>query len=183
MQPQDTTTSSSTGDGVGDMKDQAREKTREMADEARRQASDTAERQKKAAADQAGGVASALRRTGEELGRQDQTYLADMANQFADSVDRMADQMRDQDIGTLLNRTQEFARRRPGVFLAGAVATGFVLTRFLKSSGRREGDSAGQWASSDHYPARPQPTAVVHTGDGAIPTSPTPEEAGHARTH
>ncbi|HET7371528.1 MAG TPA: hypothetical protein VFK45_11885 [Gammaproteobacteria bacterium] len=183
MQPEDTTTSSSVGDDVGQMKDQAREKTREMADEARRQASETAERQKSAAADQAGGVASALRRTSEELGRQDQTWLADMANQFADGADRLAGQLRDQDIGSLLNRTQDLARRRPGVFLAGAVATGFVLTRFLKSSNRREGDSAGQWASSEQYPARPQPTDVVHSGDGAMPTSPTPEEAGNARTH
>ncbi|HET7587191.1 MAG TPA: hypothetical protein VFL45_03805 [Gammaproteobacteria bacterium] len=181
---QDVNTSSSIGDGVAEMKDQAREKTREMADEARRQATDTAERQKTAAADQVGGVASALRRTGEELGRQDQGYLADMASQFADSVDRFAGQLRDQDVGTLLNRTQEFARRRPGVFLAGAVATGFVLTRFLKSSGRREGDVTMHTASPDHYPAHAQPTAVVHSGDGAMPTSPTTtEEAGNARTH
>jgi hypothetical protein len=129
--------SSTAGDKAQDVKDQAKQGAQRMAGEARRQTNETVENQKRAAADQAGGVADALRKTGDELNRQQQPYLAHYANRFAASLERMAGTLREKDPDTLIGQTQDFARRQPGLFLGGAVAAGFALSRFLKSSDNR----------------------------------------------
>jgi hypothetical protein len=125
-------------EGAEDVKAQAKQGAERMAEETRRQTNETVENQKRAAADQAGGLAGALRKTGDELNRQQQPYLAHYANRFATSLDRMAGTLRKRDADSLIGQAQEFARRQPGLFLGGAVAAGFTLSRFLKSSDDRQ---------------------------------------------
>lgn len=178
MQSSDTNQPShSSGDGVGEMKEQAKEATRETMREARRQANETAERQKYAVADQAGSVAEALRKTGAELKQQDQSWLADAANRLADGADNLAGELRGQDMSSLLSRTQDFARRRPATFLGGAVAAGFLLTRFMKSSER-----SGQRRPADRPVARTAETRADGPieGDGASRIAPQAGEVHHA---
>ena len=63
-------------------------------------------------------------------------------DQAADGVDRMARSLRDQDLETTLHQAEDFARWQPAVFMGGAVALGFMLSRFLKSSAERRRDAA-----------------------------------------
>lgn len=105
--------------------------------DARHQATETVTVQKRAAADYISGLASALRDTAEQLQEQGQDGLARYTDYCADDVDRMAAWLRDSDTDTLIRQAQAFARRRPAVFLGGTVAAGFLLARFLKSSGQR----------------------------------------------
>jgi hypothetical protein len=39
----------------------------------------------------------------------------------------------------MLGNVSDFARRQPAVFFAGAIAAGFALSRFAKSSAKRKG--------------------------------------------
>lgn len=123
-------------------------------EDARHQASETVAVQKRAAAEHISGLASALRETAGQLREQRQEGLARYTDYCAEDVDRMADWLRDSDAETLVEQTQDFARRRPEVFLGGAVAVGFLLARFLKSSSHRShhfsADDSGRDPSSVH---------------------------------
>lgn len=168
----------SRSDGLDRTAEQAKESARETMHEAGRQVNETAERQKYAVADQAGSVADALRKTGDELRQQDQGWLADAAQRLAEGADKLAGELRDQDMSSLLSRTQEFARRRPATFLGGAVAAGFLLTRFMKSSDRGEHHRTSNRTSAGFTEAR---SDVMGSGDGASHViTPTGEEVQHA---
>jgi hypothetical protein len=62
----------------------------------------------------------------------------------AGGVRRVSSTVRDQSIDDILEMGLDFARSRPGTFLAGSVVVGFALARFLKASAdRRAETSAG----------------------------------------
>jgi F0F1-type ATP synthase membrane subunit b/b' len=153
-------------EGAEDVKAQAKQGAERMAEETRRQTNETVDNQKRAAAEQAGGLAGALRKTGDELNRQQQPYMAHYANRFASSLDRMAGTLRDQDADSLIGQAQDFARRQPGVFLGGAVAAGFALSRFLKSSDDRR-HTGSRPSSSTSASAR---SGTGHAGEAPSPS-------------
>jgi hypothetical protein len=95
-----------------------------------------AEQQKAAGADRIAGVAQAADATANKL--QDMApkgaeYLHDLAGK----LDEMASALRDQSADELIEKAADFARKQPAVLFAGAVAAGFALSRFLKSSADR----------------------------------------------
>lgn len=99
-------------------------------------AREAAEQQKQAGADQISGVADAIDAAAGEL--EDQMpmaaeYIEDVAGQLG----AMASALRERSVDDMLGNVTDFARRQPGVFFAGAVAAGFALSRFAKSSANR----------------------------------------------
>jgi hypothetical protein len=117
--------------------DQAEQTAGRMVGQAKEQASSRLASQKDHVAGSAGAVAQAIRQTGRELRDQDQAAIGRYADTAADQVERFAGYLRDRDISDLVDDLEGFARRQPGLFLGGAVALGFLGTRFLMSSGRR----------------------------------------------
>lgn len=99
------------------------------------------ESQKRAAADSLEGWAHALRRTADQL-QQDDSSVASIARRAADGLTNFSGSLRDRDVTSLFTQAQDFARQRPAMFLTGALATGFLLARFLKSSGQRGYDDS-----------------------------------------
>jgi ElaB/YqjD/DUF883 family membrane-anchored ribosome-binding protein len=63
--------------------------------------------------------------------------LARMVHHVADRANRFADDLRQRDIDDVLDMTWAYARRNPRVFIGGAIAAGFLLARFAKSSADR----------------------------------------------
>jgi hypothetical protein len=53
---------------------------------------------------------------------------------LAGQLDRFSTTLRDREIGSLLEDAKQLAHRQPEMFVAGALAAGFVLGRFFKSS-------------------------------------------------
>jgi hypothetical protein len=92
-----------------------------------------AEEQKSAAADRIGGVAEATERAADDLARE-MPQAADALHAVAQRLDSAASALRERSIDEWINGAREFARNQPIAFFAGAVATGFALSRFLKSS-------------------------------------------------
>jgi vacuolar-type H+-ATPase subunit H len=114
--------------------EQAKQDAREIADRAQAHAKSMLDEQKHAAAGQVDGFAKALRKTSEQLNAQDQGPVAHYVERAAESLDNLSATLRDQDISSLVTQVQDYAKRQPVVFMGGAIAAGFLVARFLKSS-------------------------------------------------
>jgi hypothetical protein len=112
--------------------------------EARETGKSLLDNQKRAAADSLDGWVQALRKTAEQLQRDDSS-VAVFAQRAADGLAEFSGSLRQRDVDSLIAQAQDFARRRPAIFLGGALVTGFVLARFLKSSGQRDFDERSSW--------------------------------------
>src|SRR5262245_31018207 len=88
---------------------------------------------KRSAADHIDSVAQALNSARERLDH-DQPTLAAYAGRMSTGVGNLATRLRDGSLDDLLQDTRDLARRNPVLFLAGGVAIGFALSRFLKAS-------------------------------------------------
>lgn len=134
------------------------------------------EESKRALANEVGGIERALRRTASELEREHQRAAGRYAERAANSLEQISHALREQDLDALIERTEDFARREPGVFLGGAVAAGFLLTRFLKSSGRR----VTPLSESSETPST-RPTGYrAGTSQGTAETAPSNPQALHS---
>lgn len=114
-------------------------------------------------------LAEALRRTAHTLEREENAAVARYADQAAAQIDRFSETVRRRELPDLLAGTEDFARRQPSLFIAGAVATGFVIGRLLARPS--EGDSAPRgyaMTGGEHAPhaGAPAPEAPLG-GDGA----------------
>jgi hypothetical protein len=129
-------------------KQQAREITqevtrdaREMAHQVKERAYSAADQQKDVAAQQMGGWAQALRTASDDLRSRGQEMAASYVGQAADGLERASGTMRTRDVDDLIGTVEDFARRQPVAFLGGAVAAGFGLARFMRSSADRRRSS------------------------------------------
>lgn len=73
------------------------------------------------------------RETPSGLRDQDHDYLAGYVDKAADHLERFSIRTKERDIGDLVNDVQNFARRRPMVFVGAAFAVGFFGSRFLRN--------------------------------------------------
>ncbi|MFD0278954.1 hypothetical protein ACFVHB_34295 [Kitasatospora sp. NPDC127111] len=151
------------GQVVGEAAAQARDLLAETRDRAREQANTQTRR-----------LAQNVRRLAQELqdmaghGTPGSTATA-AVEQIADGGRRVADHLDDRGPDGLLEDVQDLARRRPGLFLAGAALAGFALGR----TGR--GVAAGSPASRAGSPTSPP----RGTGDGQRTPAPmTPPHGG-----
>ena len=116
---------------------------RDLAEDAKARARAAANQQKDVAADRVHGFASALRTAADDLSGRDQRLAASYVEQAADSLERVSDALQGQNFDELIGGVEDFARRQPVAFLGGAVLTGLVLARFMKSSAARRQPEAG----------------------------------------
>ena len=100
----------------------------------------TLEHRKRSAADRVDTIAQAIERTGSQISENEPT-LADLANRLAATVGNLATRLREGSVDDLLEDTRAFARRNPGVFIAGGLVAGFALARFMKASARRTAEA------------------------------------------
>lgn len=91
------------------------------------------------AADQVETLAHAMDDAASRLKEGDQEGLASFATHIASSITTLADRLRDRSVDDLTRDARELAHKNPALFLAGSVAVGFGLTRFLKASSRISG--------------------------------------------
>ncbi len=177
--PGQTGSSSRSGEVAG----QAKQQGQQIAQQARQQASDLANRgteqvksqlanQKHEASQRMVPVHSALRETGQQLRKQGQGSVAEYADKAADQVERFSGYLRETEVDEIMDEARGFARRRPGVFLGGAVALGFLATRFLKSTSQEAG-SAGNGATPAATGTATSSATVTHgTGEPATALPP-----------
>jgi len=112
--------------------------TDRLKNRARDKARDLEEQQKAAGADQLGGMAQAMEAAAGELQKQ-MPLAAEYVDDVAARLDDLASALRERSVDDMLGNVSDFARRQPAVFFAGAIAAGFALSRFAKSSAKRKG--------------------------------------------
>jgi hypothetical protein len=141
--PIGTTHASELGEDAG-RGERARPKTDEVADqlkntaralghEAISQARSRGEQQKARAADEIDRLASVLHDAGATLDRE-KMATGRLVHAAADRLEDFVDRLDRRDVDGIIRDARQWARRNPAAFLGGAVALGFVASRFLKAS-------------------------------------------------
>jgi hypothetical protein len=124
--------------GVREQIRQVRDKVVDQAKTTFKQAKDRAASSltdsRREAADQIGGLARAVHRTGDHLRNEDQPRIAGLADSFADQVDHVAGYLREAELRTVGRGIENLARRQPALVYGAAFAVGLLAARFLKSS-------------------------------------------------
>jgi ElaB/YqjD/DUF883 family membrane-anchored ribosome-binding protein len=96
-------------------------------------------------------VAMALHDASREMRTQDETTIADYVDTAANQVERFGGMLREQDVNQLIDATEQFARRRPALFLGVAFALGFAATRFLRSSSQSSAEMGSRDPGTSSY--------------------------------
>lgn len=121
------------------LREQARRQSSLLAARARGQVEGLVTERKDLAAARLDELAGSLRSTASRLESQQVGPLAQYADYAADQVDRVTEYLRERDLEGLIEDVQDFARRRPEIFIGGTFVAGLLLARFLKSSRERRG--------------------------------------------
>jgi hypothetical protein len=152
---------------------QARDLLGEAGGHARNQASD----QQQKAAHQLRSVADELREMTVKGGQSG--VATEVAQQAAERIHGMATWLEQREPADVLQAVRDFARRRPGVFLAGAVAAGLAagrLTRGMTDAAR----SGGQGPGSQRPPREIPRSAAIPPPPDPHWTAPMPGYPGDA---
>ena len=143
------------------------------------------------AADQIEALAQGAKSFVSELEDKDTLGMSDYLTDMAESMTGLAGNLRGKSAEQLLHDAADLARSNPGLFIAGSIALGFGLSRFLKA-----GTSVAATVSAQSDPAagsstppaggfgahRPYESSVSSFADlspglatGITPAAPTPE--------
>lgn len=154
---------------------EATAQARDLVGELRTQLTGQAETQTQRLAENVRRLSQELRELGEN-GKPDST-MADVARQLADGGHQVASHMDKRGPDGLVSDLQNFARRRPGVFLAGAALAGFVVARAGKSvSAAASSETTGTPAAGNAGASDGRPTAGTDTP--APIQRPAPDRSG-----
>lgn len=126
---------------------------------------------KRSAADHVSEIAQAITRASEQL-RDTQPTLADYTSRLADGVGNLATRLREGSWEALVDDTRQLARRNPALYLAGGVAVGFALSRFVKASGERASSGREYFAE----PTAEQAGAGFGAASSGAPQDVTPTQ-------
>lgn len=81
-----------------------------------------------------GSIASAVRESSGPLRDKKQDIIAEYVEKAADQLEQFSTRLRERDVKDLVSDAQQFARRRPALFIGAAFVAGATAARFLKSS-------------------------------------------------
>lgn len=156
---------------------EAKDQTKKVAEQARDHVQNLVSQQKDQAADRLGSLAGALREAGNKLNEGEQGGdFGRYADRAAEQVERLSTYLRDNDLRGFVRDTENFARRRPEVFLGGALLAGLALARFLKASSPNQGFDGYEGGSWTSYPqSSTGRSSYAGTATGTGRSSYTPE--------
>lgn len=127
------------------------------------------------AGEQVHSTANDVRGVAEELRRQGKETPARLAEQVADRVDSLGSYLRNSDGERMLGDVERYARKQPWAVAAGAVALGFVASRFLKASSGRRYESSSTATARDFRSADGGGTPRATEGSRVAATPPVVE--------
>jgi hypothetical protein len=178
-------------DAAGQVAQTAMDKAKTVAEETQRQVRDLVTEARSQAAHEAArhhrNAATNLHSIGDELDsmarHSEQSGVAtELAAQGGQRAHDLANWLDQREPGDLLDEVRTFARRRPGVFLLGALAAGVVagrLTRGAVAAHRDTDDSeSGDLNADTQAPAVPAP-AMAEPLPPAVPTPHDPTVGGY----
>ncbi|MFG6666038.1 hypothetical protein ACGK9R_02915 [Halomonas sp. HNIBRBA4712] len=154
------------------LKHQGREAAHDVSNAAQQQAEYFYERQRELVADQAGRFTRVMKKAADEFEGQHQPFFSQQARRAAEFADDFSHQLRNKDLKRLCQDAQNYSRREPAVFIGGAIAAGFLVARFLRSSQRHHQDesserhtqmnASGSYYASQHSPSHSSSSSTQH---------------------
>ena len=117
--------------------DALRHQAAEFAGDVGHELNRTGEAQKERGVEAIRGLARAIDSAADELQRQS-PLAARAVHEAARGVEDLSDNLSNRNVNELVDAGVQLARAQPALFVAGSVAAGFALARFLKSSGRQQ---------------------------------------------
>lgn len=180
-------TASHVGDAGRETAHEAKERARDVAHEAGDRARGLADRTRHALRSQAGSqqqrLADGLRSLGDELsqmagGTQEAGYASDLVERAGDATRRAAQWFEDREPTTVLHEVEDFARRRPGVFLAVAAGAGLIVGRFLRGAKDAPDDDGGSVRTGGAGTAGEAAGQAPPTFPPTTPDGPRPQTIG-----
>jgi hypothetical protein len=181
------TTQQAAGHAVSEVKDTARQQAQRVGDEAKTQvrnvAGDVRDKVNQQAHAQNDRLVGSIRQTADQLdemrGDRADSPAATVVSRVADGGRQLADYLDRNGPEGVLREVQDFARRRPGAFLATALAVGFIVGRLGKSVAAADPAAGGRDVkpSSDAFAASYDP-ADVATGPAPYAGTETAEPIG-----
>ncbi len=125
-----------TQDKVSETAAAAKEQAKRTASQVGEQAKQTVDSRMSDVAHEIGSVADAVRQTSSEIGGESQT-LSKYGDRLAEQLEGISSYLNEKGVEDVLTDLQDFARRKPVVFLGGAFMLGIMAGRFVRSSGER----------------------------------------------
>ncbi len=143
------------GSGAGAPNDSTQHHIKGLADAAGATLNDAAgqgeaqfEQLRERATEQIDSLAEGAHSAASALEGKDALGISSYLGQLADGLGAFADRVRDKSAEDLLHEGARLARDNPALFVAGSVAIGFGLSRFLRASAEH-----GSEAQTDHSPS------------------------------
>lgn len=138
---------------IGEAGREAREATRQAASEVGRAVKDEAGRQaehgKERVSDTLDRLASEIDSAAQSLS-DDDAWAREALRRGAGALHSASDYLSGKRVNTLLQDSQEFARRNPTAYFSASVATGFVLARIAKTAALRAQQATPEARASQH---------------------------------
>lgn len=164
-------------EGAMEVRDAVTEGAREVAERAQARVGDLIEGQKDRLCDEVQALGRALGKAADDLGEEGFGNAATLARRGSSGLDRVARRLDERDLGGLAADAEDFGRSDPYAFLAGAMALGFVASRFFKAGAdgaRARRSSGGNGAAADLGAARRVPSR--RGADAAMSADPMSSE-------
>ncbi|RPF20545.1 hypothetical protein [Myceligenerans xiligouense] len=172
-----TDTAAQAADASRSMANDAKEKVRDVAHEAAQQTHGLLDRTRSELSSQARSqqqrLADGLHTMEDELGQmasasEDPGYTSNLVRRAGDASGQAARWLEDREPGAILGEIENFARRRPGIFIALSAGAGLLVGRFLR--GMKDADD-----TSDNSPggASAEPATVAVPGERGTPARTT----------
>jgi uncharacterized protein YjbJ (UPF0337 family) len=143
-------------------KDQARQVKDEVTTQARGLVDQAKSELRDQGRSQADHAAQAIRRVSDQAealagGRVDKAgNVAEYVRRAGDQVRKVADRVDERGVEGVVDDVQNFARQRPGVFLLGCAAAGFVTGRLLRGGAASSGGSNANGGTTATAPSSTQ---------------------------
>lgn len=156
--------------GAKDLKEEAKHVAGDLATLARKSAESQVSGGKDRAVETLGGVARALRSTGDQMRTQDKAGLTEYVLGAADKVEAASDYLQGRSLREVIGDVGAFARREPALFIGSAFTVGLLGGRFFKSARpvssatvSSSGQMGGYWPPANN-PSRAGGTAAAAPG-------------------
>ncbi|MBB2947172.1 hypothetical protein FB565_006940 [Actinoplanes lutulentus] len=157
-----------TAQAAVDVKDTAKEQAQRLGTEAKTQArtvaADVRNKVSEQARTQNDNLVSSIRQTAGHLdemrGARQDSPAAAVVSRVADGGRQLADYLDRNGPEGVLREVQDFARRRPGAFLATTLAAGFVIGRLGKSVAKADPNAGSSGTGNGFVAAEPQTYAA-----------------------
>jgi hypothetical protein len=161
-------------EAAGEVKETAKEQAQKVVGEAKTQfgtvASDVRDRVSEQARTQNDKLVTGIRQTADQLdemrGDRPDSPAATVVSRVADGGRQLADYLDEHGPDGVLREVQDFARRRPGAFLATALAAGFVVGRLGKSVAKADPEPGATKPRTDTFESVGGPTSTDYASTG-----------------